>query len=115
MKTKFINAPDLIYVEQMLSSSTYYASLYNRCIYCHDEVENDETVKWEGNTYHPYRCDCERAQHELFLKGKILYDLKELERLNDSADDVTIRNAIDTDEAAMEKEYQNMKPKERRI
>lgn len=113
MKNEFINTTSLICTEEMLSSSTYYSNSDQHCIYCHKKVTNNNIVIWDGSPYQPYRCLCEKAQWEVFLKQEILYKLKELKKLNDSVNGQIIRDAIDKDEAAMADEYKNMKIKEK--
>ena len=83
MNNKFIDVSNMVSIEDMLSSSTYYvAHYYNHCVYCHQEVNNEKSIVWEGISYVPYRCNCEKAEQETTLKKSVLYKLKEIEELN---------------------------------
>jgi len=83
MNSKFVDVSNMVSIEEMLSSSTYYiAHYYNHCVYCHQAVNNNKEVIWNEISYVPYRCSCNNAQHEITLKENVLYKLKEIEEMN---------------------------------
>lgn len=66
--------------ETLFSSTTYKTTFFDKCIYCHADVENDY-YEHEGEYIgQPFRCDCEKAKEELKAKEHLYTTLKELEK-----------------------------------
>lgn len=75
--------------EYFFSSTTYKTECFDRCVYCHSNVENDY-FKYNGEFVGmPYRCNCEEALKELKLKEEFYVDMH---RLHSSLDVDRINN-----------------------
>ena len=77
MKALFLR--NEIPVTKLLSSTTYRINSFDRCVYCHKNVENDYW-DYNGEWYQPYRCDCKKAIEELKAKETLLDTLAELQK-----------------------------------
>lgn len=67
-------------IEQLFSSTTYKTNSFDRCIYCHKDVENDY-YRYNGEFIgQPYRCNCENAKKELEAKESLFKTLMELQK-----------------------------------
>lgn len=65
--------------EILFSSTTYQSEFFDKCVYCHKDVEND-FFEYEGEFIgQPYRCDCEHALDELKAKEQLYLSIKSLE------------------------------------
>lgn len=66
--------------EMLFSSTTYKTQFFDKCIYCHADVENDY-YEYEGEYVgQPFRCDCDKAKEELKAKEDLYKTLKKLEK-----------------------------------
>lgn len=64
----------------LLSSTTYKTDYFDRCVYCHKDVENDY-YEYNGEVIGmPYRCNCEKAKEELKAKELLLNTMTMLEK-----------------------------------
>lgn len=92
--------------EYFFSSSTYKTGYFDRCIYCHSDVENDY-FEYNGEIVGmPYRCNCEDAVREIKIKEAFfdsmasLYESVDIDRINN----VTKYALIDMIEEAYDNE-----------
>lgn len=77
MKALFLR--NKIDIKILLSSTTYKTEYFDKCIYCHEDVENNY-YKYEGEIIGmPYRCNCEKAKEELKAKELLLKKLTSLQ------------------------------------
>lgn len=64
--------------EYFFSSTTYKTGYFDRCVYCHKNVEND-FFEYNGEYFgSPYRCNCKDAINELEIKEKFFNDISNL-------------------------------------
>lgn len=68
-----------IKAEILLSSTTYRTNYYDKCVYCHKDVENDYYEYNDELIGMPYRCTCDKAQEELDAKEALLRKIVELQ------------------------------------
>lgn len=65
--------------EKLFSSTTYPTEAFDRCVYCHNYVEND-FFEYNGEYIgQPYRCNCDNAIEELKSKEELFKTLIQLE------------------------------------
>lgn len=76
---KALNLRNQIDIETLLSSTTYKTNFFDRCIYCHKDVESDY-FQYNEEWYQPNRCNCEKAKEELKLKETLLNELTNLQK-----------------------------------
>lgn len=70
--------------EYFFSSTTYKTEYFDRCVYCHKNVENDY-FEFDGEVIGmPYRCNCKDAVAELKLKEEFFESMSLLQRDVDS-------------------------------
>ena len=78
MKPLFLR--NKIGITTLLSSTTYKTEFFDKCIYCHKDVENDYH-EYNGEVIGmPYRCNCEKAKEELNAKELLLEKLSNLQQ-----------------------------------
>lgn len=78
MKALFLR--NHIKIETLLSSTTYRTNYFDKCIYCHKDVENDYYEFNNKLIGMPYRCDCEKSQEELIAKEVLLEKIIKLQK-----------------------------------
>jgi hypothetical protein len=88
-----IEIENLVDIDDMLSSTTYRTDFFNRCVYCHEYVENDY-YEYNNDFYQPYRCNCENAKKELALKLEILVKFQGLILMNECIDVDKVRQRM---------------------
>jgi hypothetical protein len=80
MLKEILRLRNTIHTEQLFSSTTYKTNSFDRCIYCHKNVENDY-YEYKGELVGmPYRCSCNKAKEELKAKEFLLETLVKLRR-----------------------------------
>ena len=77
---KILRARNTIDKVTLLSSTTYRTDYFDRCVYCHKDVENDYYAYKGEIIGMPYRCKCENAKKELKAKELLLDILIMLEK-----------------------------------
>lgn len=78
-----IKCRNKIDAEQLFSSTTYQTELFDKCVYCHSDVEND-FYEYNGEYVgQPYRCDCDKAKEELRAKEELFNAIRHLESFID--------------------------------
>lgn len=77
MKALFLR--NVIDLESLFSSTTYKTNFYDKCIYCHKNVENDYFEYEKEYVGQPYRCNCENAKKELEEKEKLFRSISKLQ------------------------------------
>ncbi len=78
MKALFLR--NQINIISLLSSTTYKTDFFDKCIYCHKDIENDFYEYKGENIGMTYRCKCEKAKEELESKKQLLEKLMNLQR-----------------------------------
>lgn len=76
MKALFLR--NQISTTALLSSTTYKTNTFDRCGYCHKEVESGY-FSYNNEYYQPHRCDCKKAKEEIMLKENFLTKISELQ------------------------------------
>lgn len=66
------------------SSTTYKTDYFDRCVYCHSNVENDYFEYNEEIIGMPYRCNCDEAVKELKIKEEFFENIIQLQKDIDS-------------------------------
>lgn len=66
--------------EYFFSSTTYKTDYFDRCVYCHENVENDY-FEYNGELMGmPYRCSCEEALKEIKIKEDFFNNIVQLQK-----------------------------------
>lgn len=94
----------------LLSSTTYKTDFFDKCIYCHEDVENYYYNYKGKNIGMPYRCDCSEAKEELKAKELLLEKLISLQNGVDveTINKVTKQTIINEVDRAYEEEKEDI-------
>ena len=95
-----------ITIQELFSSTTYKTRMYDKCIYCNSDVENDYYVLNDGYVCQAYRCNCECAKEELKVKENLYYRLFELQKNIDK--EQMLKNMHDMEVEKLDKKYEDL-------